>query len=48
MIVVAQDGESALSTAACEGNVNIVKMLLDYRADVDFSNKVNLLLFSCS
>ena len=36
----AQDGESALFTAACEGNVNVVKMLVDYGAVVDLSNKV--------
>lgn len=35
-----QDRESALFTAACEGNVNIVKMLVDYGAIVDLSNKV--------
>ena len=36
-----QDGEAALFTAACEGNVNIVRMLVDYGAAVDLSNKVN-------
>ena len=41
VIVFAQIGESALSTAACEGNVNIVKVLLDYRANIDLSNKVD-------
>ena len=42
IIVFAQIGESALSTAACEGNVNVVKVLLDYRANINnFSNKVN-------
>ena len=38
-MICIQDGETALHRAALHGRVEVVKMLVDYGAAVDFRNK---------
>ena len=40
IIIMIQDGETALHRAALRERVEVVKMLVDYRAAVDIRNKV--------